>query len=53
MDFAEAIVKAKNEIRNLEHAEMNKDYPTALDSVDLLISYLHVAQTDIENRIIK
>jgi hypothetical protein len=53
MDFAEAIVKAKNELKNLEHAEMNKNYPAALDSVDMLISYLYVAQTDIENRIVK
>jgi hypothetical protein len=53
MDFAEAIVKAKNELKRLERAEMNKDYPAALDSVDLLISYLHIVQTDIENRIVK
>ena len=44
-------MKAKNELKNLEHAERSKDYPTALDSVDLLISYLHVAQTDIEERV--
>jgi hypothetical protein len=51
MDFAEAIIKLKNEIKNAEHHERHKDYELAMDSLNFMASCLFEARFYVANKI--